>query len=131
MAALLGMGSSVKVGQYFTNGTWNLRLPSSADLILSRHKIINKIEPAKFFFNQVVWIAENNGRFSLKSAYNYVHHLHLYVQPHWVNWIWSKGCIQKFSFCDWMIFKSCLKTKAFLMNRHVDCDSRCNLCDCP
>lgn len=127
----LGKGSDVKVSQFFTNVTWNLPLPSSVDLILAWHNIINKIEPAKNFPDQVVWIAENNGKFSLKSAYYYAHHHHLYVQPDWVNWIWFKGCIKKFSFCVWMIFKSYLKTKAFLMSGHVDCVSRCNLCDCP
>lgn len=48
----------------------------------------------------------------------------------WVPLIWFKGCIRKHSICAWMFLRGKLKTKDFLLQRNVDCNSCCVLCDC-
>lgn len=53
------------------------------------------------------------------NNYDIVHCHANYIPPHWVEWVWFKGCIKKLSLCAWMIFKRCLKTKEFLLNRNV------------
>ena len=47
----------------------------------------------------------------------------------WPSWIWFKGCIKKHSMCAWMFLQRRLKTKEFLLQRNVPCDSHCALCD--
>lgn len=41
-----------------------------------------------------MWIAENNGKFSLNSASNSAHQRHLYVPLVWMDWIWFKARIK-------------------------------------
>ena len=67
--------------------------------------------------------------FSLSSAYNLVCSIPN-QQVSWTSSIWFKGGIKKHSVCAWMFFQGRLKTKDFLLQRSVDCDTCCVLCDC-
>ena len=46
----------------------------------------------------------------------------------WMSYIWFKGCIRKNFVCGWMMLLGCLKTKAFLLQWNIQCDSNCALC---
>ena len=47
----------------------------------------------------------------------------------WAPLIWFKGFIKKHSICAWMFLRGKLKTKDFLLQRNVACNSCCVLCD--
>ena len=89
------MRARVMVSQFVMNDAWNLPPPKSSDLILAWRKIADEVVTVTDF-NDVVWIAKKSGKFTLKSAYNYIHKYHLYAKPNWVEWIWFRGCIKKF-----------------------------------
>lgn len=91
--------------------------------------IPNEIEIWPRFNDEIVWIPEVHGRFTLKSAYNLV--CRNWDDPlSWPSLIWFAGCIKKHSICAWMFLRRRLKTKDFLLQRNVDCDSCCMFCNC-
>eukprot|EP00268_Persea_americana_P014334 TRINITY_DN16344_c2_g1_i1.p1 TRINITY_DN16344_c2_g1~~TRINITY_DN16344_c2_g1_i1.p1 ORF type:complete len:114 (+),score=8.98 TRINITY_DN16344_c2_g1_i1:420-761(+) len=85
--------------------------------------------PTTQFPDEIIWTIEENGKFSLKSAYNAIGGFDVNHFP-WVDKVWFKGCIRKHSMCAWMIFRGCLKTKNFLAQRGVECDNCCAFCSC-
>lgn len=92
-------------------GSWNL--------------INNEKNPVSRFPEEIIWTIEENGKFSLKSAYNAISGFDVNPFP-WVDKIWFKGCICKHSLCAWMIFRGCLETNNFL----AQCDTCCVFCSC-
>ena len=91
--------------------------------------IANEIQPWSTFDDEIVWTLKEKGFFSLKSAYKFIYNIPN-QQILWTSTIWFKGCIKNHFICAWMLFKGQLKTKDFLLQRNIECDSCCAFCDC-
>jgi len=125
----LGLGKDLRVSTFIVHGGWHLPPPTSATLMDIFHLIPIECQPWPEFGDEIVWTLEEEGFFSLKSAYKLVCSIPN-QQLSWTSAIWFKGAIKKHSICAWMFFRGRLKTKDFLLQRNVDCDTCCVLCDC-
>lgn len=66
------MGLDVKVHQFIQDDEWKFPTPTSNALIDIFHSIPNEIQPWPNFTDEIVWIPEEQGQFTLKSAYKLV-----------------------------------------------------------
>lgn len=127
--ASLGLGVAVMVHLLIVNQMWEFSIPTSNSLRDIFRDIQEEIQPQCEFDDEIVWILEEDGHFTLKSTYHIVTG-NCDQNLQWAPLIWFKGCIRKHSICAWMFLRGKLKTKDFLLQRNVDCDSCCVLCDC-
>ena len=115
--------------RFIANHAWLFPVPTSNALMDIFREIPLEIQPLYDFDDEVVWTLEEDGNFTLKSAYCMVRPGP--VQPlQWPSFIWFTGCIKKHSICAWMFFLGKLKTKDFLLQNNVDCDSCYVFCPC-
>lgn len=78
------MGPNIRVGQFLSDGYWNLPPPTSGDLITTWNQITTEIKLELLFEDEVVWTLEENGCYSLKFAYSIISNFQDYVQLDWV-----------------------------------------------
>lgn len=124
----MGMGDDIKVSRFIQNDGWHFSIRRSHDLMDIFQDIPNEIVPWSRFDDEIVWTLKEHGQFSLKYSYNLICKIPN-QQLQWTSAIWFKGCIKKHSVCGQMLLKGRLKTKNFLLQKHVDCDSCYALCD--
>eukprot|EP00268_Persea_americana_P009536 TRINITY_DN13817_c0_g1_i2.p1 TRINITY_DN13817_c0_g1~~TRINITY_DN13817_c0_g1_i2.p1 ORF type:complete len:147 (-),score=5.86 TRINITY_DN13817_c0_g1_i2:254-694(-) len=91
--------------------------------------ITSETIPWSMFDDENVWTLEEQGHFSLKSSYELICNVPN-QQIQWTSTIWFKGCIKNHLVCAWMLLKGRLKTKDFLLQKNVACDSCSAPCDC-
>lgn len=125
----LGMGSDITLHHFIQNNGWRFPTPTSISLIEIFQSIPNEVELWPDFNDEIVWTPEDHGKFTLKSAYQLVCR-NCNQNLYWPSMIWFTGCIKKHSICAWMLLRERLKTKDFLLQRNVACDSCCVLCNC-
>lgn len=77
----LRMGEFLWVHQLISLDGWQLPPPTCSDLISLWQMVENEICPQPLFANEIVWIMEENGQFSLKSAHSTVSQLTSWVKP--------------------------------------------------
>lgn len=68
----MGMGADIKVSQFIQNEGWNLPTPTSNNLMDIVEIIPAEIQPWVKFEDEIVWTLEDQGKFTLKSSYNYI-----------------------------------------------------------
>ena len=94
----MGLGADVNVQPLIHDGNWRFPVPTSNTLMEIFQKFPQKVEPWSDFDDEVVWTLEDNGKFTLKSAYKMVCNLTNQTLT-WPSLIWFKGCIKKHSMC--------------------------------
>lgn len=80
------------------NGGWNLPTPTSGDLITTWGIIRHEVGPVTQFTDEVVWILEDHGSFSLKSPHLAISGFQSNHRVPWVDLIWFNGCLKKKTF---------------------------------
>lgn len=83
--------------------------------------------------DQLIWKAEKNGHYSVKSAYRLcmeeiADNSFLHRPGYWTG-IWKLKAPPKVKNLIWRICRGCLPTRARLLDRCVNCTSMCALCD--
>jgi hypothetical protein len=115
-----------------TNG-WNYNLVNyyfDYDIVqeIIRTPIFHQVEE-----DALIWKAEKNGQYSVKSAYrlcveNIAENSHLHRVGSWDR-IWRLKVPPKVKNLLWRICRGCLPTRARLLDKGVNCTSLCGLCD--
>lgn len=113
----LGMGLDILVSRFVGDNCWNLPPPTSRNLMSAWVLKNAHIAPTSQFHDEIVWILEDFGNFSIKSEYDALSGFTNQSPIPWVKFVWFKGCIPKHSLCAWMVFWGCLKTKDFPLQR--------------
>jgi hypothetical protein len=83
--------------------------------------------------DKLIWRAEKNGHYSVKSAYrlcmeNIADNSHLHRSGDWAN-IWKLKVPPKVKNLLWRICRECLPTRARLLDKGVNCTSLCVMCE--
>lgn len=121
--------TDIRLHCFIVSHDWLFPPPTSNALMAIFHEILLEIQPCYDFDDELVWTLEDDGAFSLKSAYRLLTS-HPLQNLRWPFLIWFQGCIRKYFLCAWMFFQGKLNTKDVLLARNVECDSCCVLCDC-
>lgn len=118
----MGLGTDICVQHFIHDSNWLFPAPTSNALMEIFQTIHQEVESWASFEDEIVWTFEDNGQFTLNSAYKMV----CRFTDHNITWpslLWFRGCIKKHSICARMFLKRRLKTKEFLLQRNVNCDS--------
>jgi hypothetical protein len=113
--------------------TWNIDViqqvfsPDFASSIL-RTPLIDQVQEDK-----LIWKAEKNGLYSVKSAYRFcvadlVDTSHLQRPGYWSG-IWCLKCSPKVKHLCWRICRGCLPMRVRLQDKGVHCPTNCVSCE--
>lgn len=114
----LGLGMEVQNSQFIANQKWDFPVQTSNTLVDIFRDVQAEVQPQCEFNDEIVQILEEDGNFTLKSAYHLIRG-NCDKNLQWAPLIWFKGCIKKHSICAWMFLRGTLKTKDFLLQRNV------------
>jgi len=83
--------------------------------------------------DRIIWKAERNGRYSVRSAYRpcvseLVDSSHLWRPGYWTG-IWNLQVPPKVKNLIWRICRGCLPTRVRLLDKGVNCSTNCASCD--
>jgi len=74
----------------------------------------------------LIWKAEKNGRYSVRSELVDLSHLH---KPGYWDRIWKLKTLLKVKNLIWRMCRDCLPTRVRLLDKGVDCTTQCVSCD--
>ncbi|XP_045809807.1 uncharacterized protein LOC123904158 [Trifolium pratense] len=85
------------------------------------------------YVDKMVWEEERNGCYSVKSGYKLAmkcifRNDKYHVKGNWKE-IWKVHAPQKARHLLWRLCRGCIPTRRRLLERHVDCDVHCPLCE--
>jgi hypothetical protein len=83
--------------------------------------------------DKIVWEGEQNGCYSVKSGYKLamqciVRSEKYHVEGNWQE-IWKARALHKARHLLWRLCRGCIPTRCRLLERNVDCDIQCLLCE--
>jgi len=83
--------------------------------------------------DRIIWKAERNGRYSVRSAYmlcvsELVDSSYLWRPGYWTG-IWNLKVPPKVKNLLWRIYRGCLPTRVRLLDKGVNCPTNCASCD--
>lgn len=107
-----------------------------------------KLEIQSVFLNPLshdalIWEPSNDGKYSAKSAYNWLTHIPLDASSTSWSWIWKFKLPENVKHFVWLVMHNGLSTNEFRVRHHVSSDASCQrcgypvksilhaLCDCP
>ena len=82
-----GMSTNIRVSFFLQHDGWNFPSPTTNELMDIYWAIPNEIAPWREFDNEIVWTLEDQGQFSLKSAYKLISNIS-YQHLQWTSTIW-------------------------------------------
>ena len=121
----IGAQRNARVSQILRHGQWRWPWASSAELRAIKQTLRNLPVPIGDMTDDIFWLPESSGRFTIRSAWESIRARGLQVE--WHQLVWHMGRIPKASFCLWLAVRARLYTQDRMTIR--DPDARCFLCN--
>jgi len=114
---------------------WNEQLVWHLFVDETAQQILNTLLHQQVQSDKMIWKAEKNGRYSVKSAYRIcveevINNEHLQKPGYWSG-IWKLKVPPKVKNLVWRICRYCFPTRVKLRNRGINCPSECVFCADP
>ncbi|XP_060200489.1 uncharacterized protein LOC132628743 [Lycium barbarum] len=114
----------IEVRQFVQNGEWNMELLTvTLDQELAQHIKENIKVPVEEEDDEPCWMLETNGKFSVKSAWEFLRHRESKQISY--KFMWEKGLPIKISFFMWRVWKGRISTNDILKRMMINIPSRC------
>ncbi|XP_060211629.1 uncharacterized protein LOC132639169 [Lycium barbarum] len=118
----------IEVRQFVQNGEWNMELlTATLDQELAQHIKENIKVPVEEEDDEPCWMLETNGRFSVKSAWEFLRHRESKQTSY--KFMWEKGIPIEISFFMWRVWKGRISTDDILKKMMINIPSRCWCCE--
>ncbi|XP_060210613.1 uncharacterized protein LOC132637558 [Lycium barbarum] len=115
----------IEVRQFVQNGEWNMEV--TLDQELAQHIKENIKVPVEEEDDEPCWMLETNGRFSVKSAWEFLRHRESKKTRY--KFMWEKGLPIKISFFMWRVWKGIISVDDILKKMMINIPSRCWCCE--
>lgn len=118
-----GKNRNLRVCQLIKDGNWdctNMNLPRQ--LI----EAINNVPITRGSVDKPIQVPLNSLELPSKIIYDDIRHK--WVSGHWIQLLWFKKHVPKFSFITWLVALDKINTSVKLRSWHINVDTKCLLC---